>query len=131
MTALQFVVRGVPVPQGSTRAFVVGKRAIVTNQTPKLTAWRQAIASEARLVAPPALFEGALSVDVRFAFVAAKSNKAKKGYKSTRPDIDKLLRAVLDGCTGVVWKDDAQVAHVCATKTYEETSYVFVWVSTC
>lgn len=33
-----------------------------------------------------------------------------------RPDIDKLCRAVLDGLTGVVFKDDSQVVSLYALK---------------
>lgn len=59
MTDIRFCVRGVPVPQGSTKAFVVKGRAVTTNKTPGLVAWRTAIADEARRVAPPALLGGA------------------------------------------------------------------------
>jgi len=118
MNELQFTVRGVPVPQGSTRAFVVGKRAITTNKTPALVAWRHAIAEEARKVAPPSLLEGALNVTCYFQFEPPKSRKKQGMTHFQRPDIDKLLRAVLDACTGVLWHDDAQVQILRGQKVY-------------
>jgi crossover junction endodeoxyribonuclease RusA len=37
---------------------------------------------------------------------------------TTRPDIDKLARSTLDGLTGVLFHDDAQVAFLVASKEY-------------
>jgi Holliday junction resolvase RusA-like endonuclease len=42
-----------------------------------------------------------------------------------RPDVDKLSRAVLDAITqSGAWRDDSQVAHLCAEKHYAEQSGV-------
>lgn len=130
-TEIRFSVRGVAAPQGSTRAFVVKGRAITTNKTPALTAWRQAIAEEARKVAPPALLEGALNVTCYFAFTAPKSRKKQGMTHYQRPDIDKLLRAVLDACTGILWHDDAQVQVLRGQKVYLDPPGVEVVVRQC
>jgi crossover junction endodeoxyribonuclease RusA len=37
---------------------------------------------------------------------------------TTYPDIDKLLRALLDALTGIVWADDAQVCYQTGNKGY-------------
>ena len=131
MNEIQFIVRGVPVPQGSTRAFVVGKRAITTNKTPALVAWRHAIATEARLHAPPSLWEGALNVTCSFQFEPLKSRKKQGMTHFQRPDIDKLLRAVLDACTGVIWKDDAQVQILRGQKVYQSPPLCSIWIRRC
>jgi len=39
---------------------------------------------------------------------------------ATRPDIDKLSRAVLDALTGIVFSDDAQVADLQAHKFFAD-----------
>lgn len=39
-------------------------------------------------------------------------------WPTTRPDVDKLTRAVLDGLKGVVYGDDGQVAYLRAHKVY-------------
>ncbi len=131
MTEIRFTVRGVPVPQGSTKAFVVKGRAITTNKTPALVAWRQAIAEEARKVAPPALLGGALNVSCYFTFAAPKSRKKQGMTMYSRPDLDKLLRAVLDACTGVLWHDDAQVCILRGQKVYLSPPSVSVTVRQC
>ena len=130
-TDIVFTVRGVAAPQGSTRAFVVKGRAITTNKTPALTAWRQAIAEEARKVAPPALLEGAVKVSCFFRFVPPKSRRKQGMTHFQRPDIDKLLRAVLDACTGVLWHDDAQVQVLRGQKVYLDPPGVEVVVTQC
>ena len=38
--------------------------------------------------------------------------------KVTRPDVDKLLRAVLDAITGIVFMDDSQVVKAEASKVF-------------
>lgn len=38
----------------------------------------------------------------------------------SRPDVDKLLRALLDGMTGIVFQDDSQVRISAARKLYGE-----------
>jgi crossover junction endodeoxyribonuclease RusA len=35
-----------------------------------------------------------------------------------KPDVDKLLRSMLDALTGVVWADDSQVAYAIINKVY-------------
>ena len=45
-----------------------------------------------------------------------------------RPDADNMLKAVLDGCNGVVWKDDCQVVQLYATKVYGSTPMTTVKV---
>ena len=44
-----------------------------------------------------------------------------------RPDLDKLCRACLDSLTGIVWRDDAQVVRLEASKGYGAPGVV-IWV---
>ncbi len=44
-----------------------------------------------------------------------------------RPDLDKLCRACLDSLTGIVWRDDAQVVRLEASKDYGAPG-VMIWV---
>lgn len=45
-----------------------------------------------------------------------------------RGDIDKLARAVLDACTGIVWDDDSQVVRLDASKVFAGESRTLVSV---
>lgn len=143
---VSFVVRGLPAAQGSSRAFVVkakgGKaRAIVATDAHKLTsplgAWRSDLAKEARetMGARP-LLDGPLRVRVVFVFprpnghyLPANTKRPARQlrgdapvYHTSKPDVDKLQRALLDALKLVVWHDDSQVADVRARKVYEGES---------
>ncbi len=41
-------------------------------------------------------------------------------FVTVKPDLDKLVRAIMDSLSSVVWRDDAQVAQVRATKLYDD-----------
>lgn len=47
---------------------------------------------------------------------------------TARPDIDNIVKAVLDGLNGVAYKDDAQVYGLYSQKVYAESSSVTVSV---
>jgi crossover junction endodeoxyribonuclease RusA len=50
-----------------------------------------------------------VSVAVVFTFVRPASVSQKRTQMVVRPDLDKLIRAVLDALTGVLYEDDSQV----------------------
>lgn len=123
-------VRGLPIAKGSAKAFYVPalKRAVVTQsnkakQTPWVSAIREAVFEECgRDVTPVG---GVVVINrMEFFFPRPKSHyrtgkhasdmKADApNYHTSKPDVDKLERCVLDALTGVLWKDDSQVAYVC------------------
>lgn len=127
---LRLFVPGVPVPQGSKTAFVVGKRAVVTDANAKaLKPWRalvKAAAVEALHGREP-LVDEPLVVSVEFRFVRPKS--VRRELPHVKPDVDKLLRAVLDALTDAhVWGDDSQVVKAAAEKVYAPSAGVLVRV---
>ena len=42
----------------------------------------------------------------------------------SRPDIDNIVKAALDGCNSIVFNDDAQVWHIAAFKKYTDVGQV-------
>ena len=70
-------------------------------------------------------------VQVLASFVLPKPKRVKREHPHVRPDVDKLLRALLDGITdaGVVWGDDAQVTRVETEKVYGVAPGVHVVIS--
>ncbi len=115
---VRFDVSSLPIPQGSTRAFVVNGKPIITSTSKGLNSWRRLIADRAqdRVSAP---IEGAVAVTLGFRLPRPKSAPKKKWiYPSKRPDLDKLVRAVLDAITNVIIADDSQVVSLTATKDY-------------
>ncbi len=41
-------------------------------------------------------------------------------FHTSKPDTTKLIRGVEDACTGLIWKDDAQIAIQHAVKVYAD-----------
>ena len=122
---VSFLVRGIAQPKGSTRSFVVRRTSgqlgtATTSDNPKLKDWQHAVATEARLAAGGAFFDRETPVVVSVTFGLPRPASAPKRVTQPirKPDLDKLLRAVLDGCTGVLWADDAQVVEATGRKYY-------------
>ncbi|CAA4740554.1 phage protein [Staphylococcus aureus] len=73
---------------------------------------------------PKLNLERALKIELDFYFPLLKSwSKKKKSemvgqYKVTKPDIDNLIKTVLDACNGHVWKDDNQITEITSSKRY-------------
>jgi Holliday junction resolvase RusA-like endonuclease len=73
-------------------------------------------------------FEGAVAVQIRVSLEPAPSRRPSArrqmigGFVSAtqRPDLDNVIKSVLDGCNGVVFRDDVFVVELSATKYYAE-----------
>lgn len=130
MNNVRFFVPGLALPQGSAKAFVVKGKARITSTTKGLAGWRERIALAARGAGVLYREEGAVEVGVSFRFPRPKSHYRKNGRIKescaerphvSRPDLDKLVRAVLDGLTGIAYRDDSQVTAIFASKLYAPT----------
>ena len=123
---LYFRVEGVPTPQGSKTAYVRGGRAVLVESNKKLPAWREAVTEAARQamyateqVEP---FNAPLKVVVTF-FMPRPAKPKWAKYPASKPDLDKLIRAVLDSLTKAkTITDDALVVEVVARKYWCGTS---------
>ena len=122
---IRIEVLGTPVPEGSTKAIPykskdgATKVAIMHNKSSELMDWRYRIAKEYRENGGTYTEQYGIDIHVEFFFTRPKSVKAEKRPNMTvKPDVDKLLRAVMDALTGVAYKDDSQVVSVTAVKRY-------------
>ena len=52
----------------------------------------------------------------------------KKPYPTVKPDLTKLVRAVEDALTGLIWRDDTQVVYQSNSKTYGSPQGVTVLI---
>lgn len=101
---------GIPEAAPRPRAFfnkhVGGVRAYT-----KKTTWSGIFYDHAVKARPAVMLEG--PVDLKVEFLFAKPKSARKGdyWKATRPDVDNLVKAILDGLTQAGWwKDDGIVS---------------------
>lgn len=123
----QFFVPGIPVAKGSAKAFYnrkANRAFVVQDNAARQKPWVSLIsvmAQEAGLK----LIDGPVKVKLEFWMPRPKSHFNKKGLKATapdlhqsKPDIDKIIRAVLDALTSIAYRDDSQICHVDAVKHY-------------
>ena len=103
---------------------------VVQDNKPRQDAWASLISLKAELAMfKRALANGAVKVSMKFFFDRPKSHfgtgknarTTKPGapqWHTSKPDIDKLERCVLDAMTGIVFKDDSQVWSSAKVKLY-------------
>lgn len=122
---MKFTVYVKPQPQGSAKAFVRGRRAIITSDNTKLKPFRNEVTAvvlraceDAMAVTPLAPKHVPLGLDLEFVFHRPPSIPRKRQEMVVKPDIDKLARATLDALTGVLFADDAQVTTLTVRKRY-------------
>lgn len=131
---LRFTVVGLAAPKGSTRAFVIQPRdgsrprAVTTGDNPKTKGWQSTIANCAALELLRAhnrglVFTGGVALELWFYLprpktLLTRSRAGREFPHTTKPDLDKLVRAAKDALSRVVWGDDAQVTDLVAHKRY-------------
>jgi Holliday junction resolvase RusA-like endonuclease len=125
MTVIEFVVLGTPRPQGSARPYTYKRKdgttgARVDSDSKYLKGWRHdvAIAALAAMPMRGRLLDGPVRVVIHAFFDRPKRTKRADGTHVSKPDVDKICRAVMDGMTGVVYVDDAQVQRLNIGKWY-------------
>lgn len=127
MTArLSFDVVGVPIAQGSTQAFKRGGKVMTTNDpTGRIERWRGDVRQAAKAALPGGweILTGPVVLVARFRFARSKSHFLPANSRRARPmlrddapiwhdqtpDLDKLLRAIGDALSHVVYLDDCQI----------------------
>lgn len=116
---ITFFVPGIPQQQGSKSPFIRGGRAVMCDaNAKKLNPWRKAVALEARKAwgnLPP--LTEAVEITIHFYYPLLKKQKEIMP-KITRPDIDKLERAIFDALTGIIVDDDCRFWKSTKTKTH-------------
>ena len=78
--------------------------------------------------------EGALKAEITFGIPIPKRVSKKRREEmvlgrdspTRRPDLDNLVKAVMDALNGVAYRDDSQIVTVVGRKRYAEVAYVEV-----
>ena len=140
-------VYGKPVTQGSMSAFPYqgkdGKiHASVTHKNKNLKPWREQVSWSLTEAWAGPVVEGPVCVHAHFRMQRPKCHfgtgsnayvvKPSSPTSHTQmPDVDKLVRAILDAATGVVFKDDKQVTEIHTSKEWvEKDEGVLIWIET-
>ena len=109
-------VRGVPAAKGSVSAFPIrrrsGKLGVAITHSTRSKTWealvREQLPERVRLTGP---------VEVEVTFRLPRPLSVTREQPAVRPDLDKLVRAVLDALTGLI-EDDSRVVRLWAQKVY-------------
>lgn len=139
MAEVSFVAHGRPAGKGSKRALVVRGQAsagqhvaVFDTNARAVKPWEANLrAHAAEAMDGGALWRGPVHVEVVFYFARPRSHygtgrnagtlrASAPQFMSSMPDLDKLLRCVLDSLSGIAVKDDSQVSRLLAGKFYGE-----------
>lgn len=71
------------------------------------------------------IFEIPIKIILEFTFTKPKSY-SKRTYVCVKPDLDNLIKGVLDSCNSILYRDDALICSIVADKVYGETEGVKV-----
>ena len=130
MRKIEFFVPGAPIGKGRPRAARRGAGVVMF--TPEKTAGYEALvaatASNAMRAKAGPLFTGPLEAVLEMRIpIPVSLSKAHKAaalagteLPTSKPDIDNVAKAILDACNGVVFRDDAQVVMLVATKAFSD-----------
>lgn len=116
MERLNFHIQGKPEPKGRPRFTRSG-----CPYTPvKTKKWERDVAIQAKRFAPKEVFTGALSLTLLFRLPRPKSLPKLTVWHVKKPDLDNLVKAVIDGLEGIIFKGDQQIFQLVAFKQYCE-----------
>jgi Holliday junction resolvase RusA-like endonuclease len=116
---IDFTVIGKPEPAGSKKGFVIKGHVVIADANKKAKPWKLEVevAAIQAMGERPAYDEPLVAA---FLFGMPRPKTVKRELPSVRPDTTKLIRAVEDACTGIVWKDDALIVMQHASKMYTD-----------
>ena len=104
-----------------------GKPCAVLHDTPELKAAHAKLHAALAPYAPPAPMDGAVRLLVKWLFPA--EGRANGSWKTSKPDTDKLNKALKDEMTRLhFWRDDAQVCSEIIEKFWADMPGVYIEV---
>ena len=127
---IQFFISGRPVPQGRPRTFWhKGLRRFCTINPTESEAWKETVTAKAFPYRPKEPIDFPVRVKLDF-YIAKPIGKTEKIWADVRPDLDNLIKAILDGLQNArFFRDDARVVWIEARKQYSQDGRVGVDVT--
>jgi len=123
MTGYEFAIPGKPYPLKRARRMKFGGMF-----DPKENVEAKKLVAQIARLAIKSPLSGPVALAAVFVFERPKSHYGKT-LKATapichtqRPDVDNLIKTVLDGLNGIAWNDDAQVVEVSGRKAWGDES---------
>ncbi|MGU3457282.1 RusA family crossover junction endodeoxyribonuclease [Brevundimonas sp. M1A4_2e] len=137
MTGLAFTIPGDPRGKGRPRATTIGGHARMFTDSKTASYENLVKLAASRALGGRAPLDCPLTVVVTVRMTPAASSSRKKRASmlagemapTKLPDLDNVVKAVLDGCNKVAFRDDALVVSLIARKRYAEVPGVDVEIS--
>ena len=125
-----FWIPGIPRPQGSKKAFIINKRAVLVDASVDNKSWRKTVTNHIENSPKFHQIKGAVNVTFIFNMPRAASNTKKQMIQ--KPDVDKLIRSCLDAMTdSAIIEDDCRVVSLSAQKLWADDNepgvFIAVW----
>lgn len=123
---IQFTIPGAVQAQERPRFSRAGK-GVKTHDAPKSRSYKELVKIVAWDNRPQEPLQGALKLEVDVYLVPPKKYHTKPKQAliasgelrpTTKPDADNLVKGIKDGCSKIIWVDDAQVVEMVVRKFY-------------
>ena len=121
-----YTILGIPRPQGRPRFFRRGP--FVGTYDPKESRQYKDNVSAQLVAQSPAMLDGAINMTVAFYLPRPKTLPKKVVHHVKKPDVDNLIKGVMDSCKGILWHDDTQVVLLTCAKHYGDPPRVVIEV---
>lgn len=115
---IAFFIPGQPRPKGSWNLMRNSKTGqVFAKADPAHKSWQGQVSYWAQVNKPDGdVHTGPIALTMTYHLPRPKT--VKRALPTTKPDLDKLERAMLDGMTGIMFEDDRQVVEVHHKKVY-------------
>ena len=126
---IQFTIPGNTQPQERPRFSRVGK-GVRTIDPPKSRAYKELVKLVAWQNKPSEPIQEPIKLVVDIYIVPPKKYHTKPKQAliasgelrpTTKPDLDNLVKGIKDGCSKIIWHDDAQIVEMVVRKFYDMT----------
>ena len=122
---IDIVFHGTPIGKSRPRFGRTKAGGVVTYTPQKTRDYERALKSFAQVaMIGKTMLEGPVKVTITAYFL----HKTKTGWHVSRPDLDNIIKAVLDALNEVVFDDDAAVCELVAAKKYDNEERIEVQV---
>tara|TARA_R110002167_G_scaffold34895_11_gene111501 strand:- start:1711 stop:2151 length:441 start_codon:yes stop_codon:yes gene_type:complete len=89
------------------------------------SAWVAMVQAKIKPTEKPVYLEIEAYMPIPKSWSKAKQDQARMGViRPAKPDLDNIIKAILDGCNSVIYRDDVQVHSIKARKLYENYEHL-------
>ena len=120
-----FKIYGNPIPQGRPRVIKKGAHYSVKDPD-KSRIYKDGLHLLGQKHRIEPLPTGPLGLRLTFEMLKPKTVRKRERWRAKKPDMDNLVKAVLDAMNGILYRDDAQIVYLVALKPYSDSPGVTI-----